>query len=263
MKLGFSFLPIPEEIMADQSLSWGAKFLFGILAKTNKEEIKMSNKYLAERLGCTTREVRFRFVELNKKFPGIISTREKAGRANTYTINIDLVIKIQTPKQVDTPEQMFTPEQTFTPEHGVHTTPEHGVHTTPEHGVHTRQAQEQSIKEQCIKEETKMAFSPLPLIIWNIWNELATSAKLPFGVRTALNRPALTKLLPQCRKITPDIEFIFLDLQKYTEEDFKKAILNYCAEILNRNPVNDYSRHRFSFYDFFKQKNGFLKFLHR
>ena len=237
MRLGFSFLPIPEELMADQSLSWGAKFLFGILAKTNREEIKLSNSYLAKRMGCKAREVRYRFIELNKKYPGIISTQERRGRVNIYTLNIDLIIQFQ------------TPEQTFTPAHG--------VHTTPARGVHPRKAQELCHKELCHKEETKALSLEKPLALWN---ERVAGGGFP---QNAPNRPALAKLLPQCRQITPEAERVFAGLKKYTEEDFKKAILNYCVEILNRNPANDYSRHRFSFYEFFKQKNGFIKFLNK
>ena len=102
MRLGFSFLPIPEELMADQSLSWGAKFLVGILAKTNREEIKMSNNHLSKRMNCTVREVRFRFVELNKVYPGLVSIKNTAGRVNIYTLNIGLIIGIQTPEQTFT-----------------------------------------------------------------------------------------------------------------------------------------------------------------
>ncbi|MEK7180285.1 MAG: hypothetical protein AAB706_02315 [Patescibacteria group bacterium] len=101
------------------------------------------------------------------------------------------------------------------------------------------------------------------LKIMALWNDKPTGKNFP---QNALNRSALKKLLPNCRQITPDIEKVFSGLKKYTEyteDDFKKAIMNYCVEILNRNPTNDYSKHRFSFYEFFKQKNGFIKFLNK
>ncbi len=78
-----------------------------------------------------------------------------------------------------------------------------------------------------------------------------------------LNNTVRYKLLPECRKITPAIEKSFLGLKDYQEDDFLESIKNYAQEIINRNPANDYANHRFSFYEFFTQKNGFIKFLNR
>lgn len=92
MKLRFSFLPIPEELMRSKALSFGAKFLFGIIAKANLEEIRFSMKYLGERMDCTPREARSRAKELREN--GLI-TSERTGRANIYTVNLELIQLIQ------------------------------------------------------------------------------------------------------------------------------------------------------------------------
>lgn len=196
MKLGFSFLPIPEEIMANQSVSWGAKFLFGILAKTNKEELKMSNKYLAQRMNCGTREVRYRFIELNNYFPGIVSIKEHKGRVNVYSLNIDLIINLQ------------TPAQTFTPAHTVQDTPAYTVQDTPANTVqgasgqktemsHTSKGEfqsdknlkEQSIKEQSIKEYgEKQVFALFPGIFFSsLEGYFINEYKQRYGIEPILN----------------------------------------------------------------------------
>lgn len=70
-----------------------------------------------------------------------------------------------------------------------------------------------------------------------------------------------SKLLPECRKITPDIEMALSKiLRTYGQEDIEAAIKNYVADILNRNPENDFAKHRFSLFEFLKQSNGFTKF---
>jgi len=117
-KLSFSFLPIPEELMLDESLSFGAKLLFGIIAKANKEEVEWSVKYLAKRMKCKEREARNRIRELKEK--GLIKVEPRAGKKNRYSINFELVQVIQ-----DRNKQ--TPAQMCTPEHSVQGTPAHDV----------------------------------------------------------------------------------------------------------------------------------------
>jgi hypothetical protein len=101
MKIPFSFLPIPEEIMKDKSLSFGAKYLFGIFGKINKEKVILRIRYLAKRMGCSMVEAQRRITELKKK--GFIIVIPRPGRANEYQINFELVQIIQTPIQTDTP----------------------------------------------------------------------------------------------------------------------------------------------------------------
>lgn len=86
----------------------------------------------------------------------------------------------------------------------------------------------------------------------NQWQEL----KMP------RNKTVSNKLLPICQKKTEQIEMVWNKLRP-TEEDFKYAVKKYISEIANRTIENDYCRHRFSFYEFIKQKNGFVKFLNR
>lgn len=96
--------------------------------------------------------------------------------------------------------------------------------------------------------------------IRDYWNSLQT---LPESVTGIKNTDARERLLPECRKITADITDTFSKLVKkgYGEEDFKLGIKNYVGNIINRDPNNDFCNHRFSLYEFFTQKNGFIKFL--
>lgn len=98
--------------------------------------------------------------------------------------------------------------------------------------------------------------------LMKIWN-VATSAQA-VGVARPRNTTA-SKLLPQCRKYTPQIKKALTKLikEKYTKDDIRIGIENYIREIINRDPAYDYSKHRFSFYEFVKQENGFLKFFNR
>ena len=101
MKLQFLFLPIPEELMKSKVISWGAKYLFGIYAKANKEKVRYSAKYLAERMGCEKREVIRRKKELREN--NLILTNPRKGRVDEVSINFELVSIIQgkTPDQTD------------------------------------------------------------------------------------------------------------------------------------------------------------------
>ena len=98
----------------------------------------------------------------------------------------------------------------------------------------------------------------ISIVIRDYWNTFLIPSVS--GYRNLLAK----KLLPECRKITPDIEKALTKiLNGYSEEDVKNSIKNYVADILNRNPDNDYARHRFSFYEFLKQSNGFVKFINK
>jgi hypothetical protein len=99
MKLQFSFLPIPEELMGSDAISWGAKYLFGILAKANKENIRWSIKFLSKRMNCKPRETSSRIAELRKN--NLIIVEERSGGLNTYTINLQLIQLVQTHVQTD------------------------------------------------------------------------------------------------------------------------------------------------------------------
>ena len=92
-KLSFSFLPIPEELMRSKAISFGAKFLFGIIAKTNLERVKFKKKTLAEKMGCEGREVQRRVKEL--KDSNLIIVKGDPGRSNFYSVNLEMLTIIQ------------------------------------------------------------------------------------------------------------------------------------------------------------------------
>jgi len=93
-KLLFSFLPIPEELMKSKALSFGAKFLFGIIAKTNLEKVRFSVDYLSKRMGCSMSETKSRIKELKEN--NLIRVK-RTGRSNIYEVNFELVQLIQEP----------------------------------------------------------------------------------------------------------------------------------------------------------------------
>jgi len=94
-------------------------------------------------------------------------------------------------------------------------------------------------------------------LIMDFWNSCGVA---PPGVR---NISATKKLLPKCQRMTEDIkEAVSAILKKEnTVEDIKLAIKNYTNEIVNRDSTKGtYYLHRFSLYEFLKQKNGFTKY---
>ena len=71
-------------------------------------------------------------------------------------------------------------------------------------------------------------------------------------------------LLPQCKKITSDMNTAWEKIKKLGyEQEAEIAIDNYMREIKGRDPQNEYARHRFSCYEFLKQENGLRKFINR
>ncbi|MBI3888092.1 DUF4373 domain-containing protein [Candidatus Microgenomates bacterium] len=109
------------------------------------------------------------------------------------------------------------------------------------------------VKESKVKESNYSL--GLGITIWNERNHWPTDSPLP-------KNKTVTKLLPLCRKETPQLQMLWKKISP-TKEDWDTALKNYILEIANRSPDNDYANHRFSFYDFIKQKNGYLKFLNR
>lgn len=72
------------------------------------------------------------------------------------------------------------------------------------------------------------------------------------------------EIFQKCRKETLELQNIIkIILKDHSMEDIKHSMRQYAIEILDRDPEQDYSRHRFSLYDFLKQKNGFIKFLNQ
>lgn len=97
---------------------------------------------------------------------------------------------------------------------------------------------------------------------FGVWNSHPSAQKFP-RAGSIRNTGALKRLLPKCRGITPEIKKAFSKLASYSDKDFEVAIKNYILDIINRDPRHDYSTHRFSFCEFFKQENGFLKFINK
>ena len=93
--------------------------------------------------------------------------------------------------------------------------------------------------------------------IFNLWNSQSAF------IGSCKNITAKKRLLPKCREITPDIISAFGKLKDYKFEDMQLSLKNYIQDIINRSPENDYAKHRFSFYEFFKQANGFKKYLNK
>lgn len=95
VKLGFSFLPIPEELMFSQAISWGAVGLFGIYGKANTEGIKWTDEYIAKRMRCSVKQARRRKKELVDN--ELIIVKKHPGRVDEVNINFNLIMAIQTP----------------------------------------------------------------------------------------------------------------------------------------------------------------------
>lgn len=135
-RLSFSFLPIPEELMRSNALSFGAKFLFGIIAKANKEDIKWSKKYLAERMNCSSREVQNRIKELEEN--NLIKVnRDQKGRVSIYNVNLELLTIIQ------------GGERSFSTQGGEHSVLGGGEQPVPPHTY-----KEQSLKKENVANAT-------------------------------------------------------------------------------------------------------------
>lgn len=98
------------------------------------------------------------------------------------------------------------------------------------------------------------------------WNSKRTTADILINGSSlkgkVRNKTADSKLLPQCREITGNIRTAWRKL-KINKDKAELAIKNYINEIINRNPATDYANHRFSFYEFLKQSNGFQKFINK
>jgi len=154
-KLGFSFLPIPEELMKSKAISFGAKFLFGIIAKANMESVRWSVKYLAKRMGCQPRETTYRINELVEN--NLIVIKRRKGKTNEYQVNFELINIIQK----DTPAQTFRGQN-------VQGGDEHSMQGSNEHSV-------QDIKEPILKKINKEGLLKLK----KLKNPLLEKSKMP------------------------------------------------------------------------------------
>lgn len=173
-KISFSFLPIPEELMKSKALSFGAKFLFGIIAKANREGVKWPISYLSKRMGCGNRETQKRIKELEEC--NLIKVIPNKGKVNEYCINLELIQIIQTPEQTGRGEQ--------------------DVQGGGEHPVHP-------IKDSNIKETSKEGNSASPVAkIRNFFIEECKKRKgiepeMAFGKEGRLLKEKLKRYTPE------------------------------------------------------------------
>lgn len=99
------------------------------------------------------------------------------------------------------------------------------------------------------------------LEFWNARNKLSEENKQKEWPNDI---SVLHQLLPKTKKLTPAIIQVFGRLKGYDVEDFKLAIQQYCYDICMRVPNGGtYHNHRFTMFEFFKQKNGFEKFINK
>lgn len=69
------------------------------------------------------------------------------------------------------------------------------------------------------------------------------------------------KQLPSTRKITEDLKISFRKIkQEFNLDEIGEWVNKYCNEILERNPTNSFADHRFTLYEFLKQKNWLQKY---
>lgn len=72
------------------------------------------------------------------------------------------------------------------------------------------------------------------------------------------------KELRTCRKVTTDIKTLRRAARKKRgKEEIAIGVKNYLADIASRDKSTSYANHRFSLYEFLKQKNGLAKFINK
>ncbi len=107
------------------------------------------------------------------------------------------------------------------------------------------------------KKQVNLTIQDLKDFVNKAWNaNLVASNKV-----NCLNTTVYRQLLPQVKKITPDMEESWLKIgEQYTKQDVVDSLTAYIKEICNRNIRNDYAKHRFTCYEFLTNKKGFYKY---
>lgn len=97
-----------------------------------------------------------------------------------------------------------------------------------------------------------------------VWNRLVLWNNKKVPIERIRNKDSISSrgLLTKCTGVTESLR-IEWNKKKINEEAWKLAINKYIGEIVNRDPTNDYCNHRFSMFEFVKQKNGYLKFVNK
>lgn len=116
-------------------------------------------------------------------------------------------------------------------------------------------------KDRIGKDRLEIDTPPIGESFKTFWNGYRGAA----DIGKIRNEPARQSLLPLCRKWTPQLEKIYQQRIKegYTAEEMEKAVRVYCNDIFDRNPEQDYSRHRFSILEFLKQGNAMINFINK
>ena len=96
---------MPEEIMIDETLSGGAKTLFGIIAKANREKVQWPIQYLSKRMRCSDRQTSRRIKELKDR--NLILAKDIPGKACEYSVNFELITKQGSDRSVTTPQSLL------------------------------------------------------------------------------------------------------------------------------------------------------------
>ena len=95
------------------------------------------------------------------------------------------------------------------------------------------------------------------------WNKFSDPSILK---KHGSNPTTKKQLLPECKKVTPDLIKAVQKLEKdgYALADFEHAVQRYIVEIVNRKGRGNgdsYLGHRFYLIKFLKQENGFRQFV--
>jgi len=188
-KLSFSFLPIPEELMQSKALSFGAKFLFGIISKANRESIKWSVNYLSRRMKCSTRETTRRITELKENNLILIFRRD--GKTNEYMVNLELVQATQMPDPTPGPDD--TPDQSVRGKNG-QGRGDSSCQGGDDHGGRDSKERllKKSIKEDGVKKIIPIGEPPIKQTKEDLEN-LGKFRKLKVGLVNKMSVPAETK----------------------------------------------------------------------
>lgn len=227
-KREFTGVWIPKEIIEDDSLNGDEKMLYADIASF--ENCFILNETFAKRYKVSERTIQNRIKKLKDK--GFVV--EIAFNGRTRTLKSGYAFSWQTRKNL-----RGRGEETFVAEVKESSPIDNNIDNI-ENNTPTP-FQGETIKE--------------------IWNKYKTP---PQGVRV-LNKTAVQRLLPECRKWTQDLEKEYKALLKkgYTDQDIELSIKRYCTDIIGRAEQNGYASHRFSILEFIKQSNGMRNYINK
>lgn len=231
------FIIIPYQLLQDTSITPLDERVYGViywLTQLKGEKCIASNRILAEIAQTTPTTLQNSLTRLENKEYIIRKFKDKNKKNRQEIIPLVIFTKIKVSSTDDS--KVSSHNDTVS------------SHNDTRVSSHNDQKKSSPIKKSS-KEEL------LAIQYWNSHQKATGTVRNPLAKK---------KLLPNCRKTTPAIRQIWQKRKKegYTIDDIKQAIDNYVREICSRSP-GEYARHRFSFYEFIKQENGFIKFLNR